>query len=132
MQVETHKGCWVYAGRWQDFLHEWRAASPENRVVLPDKRPAVRRPPSESDPRPSYVTVHAKAWEEIKPKLAMRMRLMAHPKRGRLCAACGATMKVTQELEEVWSFSCPVCKSVENWGKNLVGGQMGAGEREKT
>lgn len=132
MLIERHNGCPVFAGAWQDFLREWRAAAPENRVVLPDNRPAVRKEPEGVEDRPSYTTVHAVAWESIRPALQRRLALTQHPKRARLCQACGAEMRVAQELEQVWSFQCPQCRSVETWGKNLIGGQMGAGEKEKT
>jgi hypothetical protein len=41
-------------------------------------------------------------------------------------------MTVSREYENVWTFRCEVCKSVEAWGKDVVGGTQGAGEREKT
>jgi len=40
-------------------------------------------------------------------------------------------MRVTREYGEVWCFRCPACGSSETWGKNLLGGTRGGGEREK-
>ena len=130
--VEKYQGCRVFSGRWDEFLRQWNAAPQANRVVLPDKRPAVRRPPDEGEDKPSYVTVHPLVWEDIRPRLEQRMALRVHPRRARLCQACGAEMRVSKEYEQVWAMVCTVCKSVEAWGKDIVGGTPGAGEKEKS
>jgi hypothetical protein len=124
-------GSHVFAGRFDEFLREWRSSPQSSHVILPDKRPAVRREPDVMSERASYVTVHPHVWEYVRPRLKMLMATRAHPKRSRLCQACGAEMKVVQEMSDTWSFACEICKSVEIHGKNLIGGVIGAGEVEK-
>lgn len=119
----------VFGLRLDEFLREWRKASDTEKAVLPDGRPAVRR---EGEP-PSYLSLLPALWEHVRHRMKEVMAIREHPKRTRLCQACGTAMAVTHEYEDIWTFSCGRCRSVEAWGKNIagIGGQTGAGEKEK-
>jgi len=119
-------GAMVVEGRADEFSKEWRAAAPEDRVVLEDKRPAVRHRVEEGT---LYFTPHPEAWERL--KRLPRGRLVVSGKT-RLCEFCSTELRVSREFHDVWSFVCPSCKSTEVHGKRLVGGTLGAGEKEQT
>jgi len=116
----------VIEGRADEFSREWRAAAPQDRVVLDDKRPAVRHRMSEGT---LYFTPHPEAWERM--KRLPRGRLIVAG-RTRLCEFCSSEMRVAREYHDVWTFVCPSCKSSEVQSKALVGGTRGAGEQERT
>ena len=113
------------------FREKWLASSPTDRVVLDDKRPAVRT----SDPlatEGSYMTLAWPAWDRLKKNFnALMVTGKIAPTRSKLCAACGTEMKVHRELTNVWTFRCPSCKTYAIAGKSLIGGQIVAGEEEK-
>lgn len=121
-------GTIIFSMTWKLFIADWRAATSENKVILDDGRPAVRRP--ETDPV-SYVTLYAAIWPEIRYKLQEMMALTPPKKRERLCELCRNSMTVSREYEGCWTFVCDVCKSTEIHGKDHVGGTIGQGEREK-
>ena len=123
----------VFEERWSRFCSEWRAASAKERVVLEDGRPAVRREPrpEDEDGEVTFTTLAPALWERVKSRQREAFAMEPPPKRVRLCQACRAPMVVSREYEAVWCFRCPVCGSSETWGKDLLGGVHGAGEREK-
>lgn len=112
--------------RGDHFTREWKAATPSQRIVLDDKRPAVRKA---TDLGVTLITVHPKAWDVIK-------YLKRHDKlttaKGRLCEACHSEMKVVAEREGYWTFHCPNCKSISIDDKRLIGGSIRSGEKEPT
>lgn len=126
-------GSLLFETRWNLFVGEWRAATQIERVVLDDGRPAIRREPSpeDEDGDVTYTTLAPALWDRIKSRQREAFALTPPPKRVRLCQACRGQMTVTREYEDVWCFSCPRCHSSETWGKDLLGGVPGAGEREK-
>jgi hypothetical protein len=111
--------------RADQFTEAWKAALQTERVVLQDGRPAVRRANTLGI---TFTTIHPHAWEILRklprnrPKVANKIRL---------CEWCGYTLKVSREYEDVWCFTCDRCRSSEVHSKLLVGGTIGAGEREK-
>ena len=123
----------VFEERWDRFCSEWRAASAKERVVLDDGRPAVRREPrpEDEDGEVTFTTLAPALWERIKSRQRAAFAMEPPPKRVRLCQACRAEMGVAREYESVYCFRCPVCGSSETWGKQIVGGTFGAGEKEK-
>jgi hypothetical protein len=125
----------VFEDAWGALRQKWRAAPSADQVILEDGRPAVRL--YVEDGRVAYQSVPPAVWGEIKGKLAMRSQLIgggpiAHPKRGRLCVTCGAALEVTKEYGSAWCFRCPICRAVEVFGKDVIGGTVGAGDVEKT
>lgn len=122
-------GTIVFSGTWREFISDWRAATPDNRVILDDGRPAVRRPAA--DPV-TFFTIYPQIWPEIRHKLKEMLALAPPKKRERLCELCRNPMTVSREYEGAWCFVCDVCKSTEIHGKSIIGGTVGQGEREKT
>lgn len=116
----------VFSLAWKQFADEWRTTDQRHHAVLDDGRPAVIH---DGDP-PSYHTVAAALWEHVRPRLAALLATRQHPARHRLCEACGTAMRLTHEWTDVWTFACERCGSVEAWGKDVVGGTIGAGARE--
>lgn len=121
-------GTIIFSGTWKEFIADWKAATPDNRVILDDGRPAVRRP--DADPV-TYFTIYPQIWPEIRHKLKAMMALTPPKKRERLCELCRNPMRVSREYEGAWCFTCQVCRSTEIHGKDHVGGVWGAGEKEK-
>ena len=79
-------------------------------------------------------TVPMPVWVEQRKRLTRTedFHLIGSPsKRQRLCEGCNAPLEVSKEYTHAWTFSCPVCKSVEVHGKSQTGGTVGAGEVEK-
>ena len=122
-------GSLIICQGWRHFLEDWRTATPAERTVLPDRRPAVRR--EGEDGRATYLTIYPAVWEFMRGRITEAFRQTPPPKRVRLCAGCREEMVVTIEYEDVWCWTCPQCRSSETWGKNLVGGTIGAGLKEK-
>ena len=118
----------VFGLRWDEFKAEWAKATQAQKTMLGDGRPAVRH---EGEP-PSYMSIHPHVWEIIRPKLKALFQGGNVPKRVRLCEACNSELKVVQEQEQVWIFKCEFCGSREIQAKSRIGGQIGAGEKEKT
>ena len=123
----------MFAIRWDLFAQEWRTATPKERVVLNDGRPAIRREPTEGDEdgETTYTTLVPALWDEINKRQKEAFAIHPPPPRTRFCQACRAELKVAREYEAVWCFSCPRCGSAETWGKDVLGGSIGAGEKEK-
>ena len=121
-------GSIVFSSTWKSFIADWREAKPENRVVLDDGRPAVRRP--DTDP-PAYYSIYPQIWPEIRSRLKEMLAQAPPKKREHLCELCRNPMTVAREYEGVWTFRCDVCKSTEIHGKAQIGGTVGAGETEK-
>jgi len=111
--------------RADQFSAEYKAAPIHERVVLDDRRPAVRKV---TDQGITYTTIHPYIWEVL--KALPRNRPMVQNKI-KLCQGCGSEMKVSREYEGCWCFTCDKCKSVETHDKRLIGGTFGAGEKEK-
>ena len=120
-------GTILFEGTWRDFMSEWRAATPADRVVLADGRPAVARRQVEP---PNFFTIHGQVWEIVRPRLTAAMQGAPPKKRERLCEVCRTPMGVAREFTDVWSFKCPACRSVQMFGKDVIGGTHGAGEKE--
>lgn len=107
------------------------AAADEEKVVLEDGRPAVRREPMMRDLPATYVTLHHAAWDELtraERRYHREFLSQPQPSRSRLCSACGAELKVKREWHRMWGFYCPRCQSPELLGKDLYGGTIGQGE----
>ena len=118
-------GSLLIEGRADHFSQLWKAAPVASRVVLPDGRPAVREVKMEGV---TYTTIHGRAWEVL--RVLPRNRAILHS-RTKLCEFCSTELKVSKEYETVWCFTCPVCKSVETHSKQMIGGTLGAGTKEK-
>lgn len=95
------------------------------RCVLTDGRPALIT--KDEFGGVMYITIHAYAWSILK-KIPKHRHV---PSRVRLCEFCRSEMKLAREYETSWTFTCPVCKSVEVHDKRFIGGTRGAGEKEK-
>jgi len=111
--------------RWAAFAQEWRTAEPSRRMVLSDGRPGIL-----SERSGSVLTLPDPVWQLV--KRGFRDQLQQEPprKRTRRCEACGADLERAREFEWAWTFVCRRCQSTEVWGKDRVGGTVGAGERE--
>ena len=101
-----------------------------DRVVMEDCRPGVRR---ETELGPVVLTLAPAVWEKQKKVLKAKRGydLILPPAQTKLCLFCSAPMKVTRELEQISIMKCPHCQATEMWGKQVVGGTLGAGEKEK-
>lgn len=123
----------VFEIRWNRFAEEWRTAAAKERVVLEDGRPAIRREPSPIDPEGevTFTTLPQSLWERIRIRQREAFAMNPPPPRTRLCQACRGELKVSREYEDVWCFTCPTCGSAETWGKTVLGGSIGSGEKEK-
>lgn len=113
------------------FLDRWKTAPRKDRIVLGDRRPAVRNATEEGV---TLVTIHPEAWERVRLHIEplLKQQQLVHPSRARLCELCGTELKVKRELHDCWVFHCPSCDTAEIHSKYLVGGTQGAGEKEKT
>ena len=114
----------------KQFQDRYKIANLAERVVMDDRRPAVR---SVSELGTTYYTILAPLWVLLchlprnRPKVENRVMR---------CDACGGDMRVTREYDGggkdagCWCFKCPRCKSTEIWSKDIVGGSKGGGEKE--
>lgn len=118
-------GSVVIEGRADEFSKEWRAAPLHDRLVMPDGRPAVRQA---TELGPILFMMYPAAWDRLK-KLPRGRLIICN--RTKLCELCGTELRMVRELETMWCFRCPSCRSVESHSKDLVGGTLGAGEKEK-
>lgn len=113
------------------FLEKWKAAPRHHKLVLADRRPAVRTIDEQGI---NLTTLHPEAWDRVRaviqPLLAQGE--LKHPSRERLCEFCSTTLTVVRELHDCWVFRCPSCETSEIHSKALVGGTIGAGEKETT
>lgn len=112
--------------RWDEFRTEYKRAPLGQRLVLDDGRPAARSSPG------TLMAPHPVAWQLVRHWLKTRHPDAPAPKRVRLCEACGSEMTVVRELAWTWCFRCPKCSSLEVHGKDVIGGQIGAGEKERS
>ena len=132
MLLERYRdGGLMFQTRWDKFAQDWRTSTAKERVVLDDGRPAIRREAADEDGEITYTTLAPELWSRIKSRQREAFAMNPPPPRTRLCQACRAEMKVSREFEAVWCFTCPTCGSSETWGKDVVGGSIGAGEKEK-
>lgn len=104
----------VIEGRADEFSREWRAADRKDRIVLPDKRPAVLCHNELGD---LVFTIHPEAWDRLK-RLPRDRRIIAN--RRRLCEFCGSELRCWKDDREFWYFHCRSCTSTELHSKNLV------------
>lgn len=113
------------------FLEKWKVSDRANRLVLGDKRPAVR---TFDDSGINLTTIHPEAWDRVKLviKPLLKQGEIEHPNKRRLCEFCGSELRVKRELHDSWVFVCPSCETSEIHAKALVGGTQGAGTKEKT
>lgn len=128
--MDRFDGVAVIPEKAKTFWTAMRDAPASDRVVLPDGRPALR---SVSQVGTFYRTLHPLIWQASRKILKeYGARALVQPvSRTRLCQSCLTPMAVKRELEGIWVLACPMCESVELWGKQLVGGTQGAGDREK-
>src|SRR6266850_423567 len=114
-------GALLVETRLDHFLEKWKLASRFNRLVLDDKRPAVR---SVDDQGVSLTTLHPEAWVRVRAviKSLLQQGELKHPTKQRLCEFCGSELKVVRELHDTWVFHCPSCETNEIHAKALVGG----------
>lgn len=121
---------WLVETRLDYFLDRWKTSAMADRLVLDDQRPAVR---STSPEGVSLITIHPDAWDRVRAhiKPLLKQGELVHPNKKRLCEFCGSELKVKREMTDAWVFHCPACQTSEIHGKNLVGGTLGAGEKEK-
>lgn len=114
----------------KEFWGSMQRAPKSARVVLPDNRPGLKR---ETELGAVIVTLHPAVWAKQR-KVLLQKRgydLIQPVARTLLCELCAEPMKVVREMEQLWVMKCPVCKGTEMWGKQIVGGTWGAGEKEK-
>lgn len=129
--TRTRNGELLIEVRFEPFKLEWVSAPIEQRCVLEDHRPAVRRV---DELGVTYTTLHPEIWERVKSHIKP---LLNHGKpleklgRAKRCSACGDELKVVKEFEGVWVMRCPRCASLAVLGKAQVGGTIGAGEKEQ-
>ena len=124
----------VQVATWREFQDAWRAAPVEHRAVFDDGRPCVYRPARADEETgllgASYLSPLPGLWALVRSRTKELVALREPRKRERNCAACGSAMTLTRELATVWVFHCAVCKAVEQFGKDVIGGTIGAGESE--
>jgi len=119
------------------FQKEFDVIDSSERLKLPDGRLAVKRPDLLAEGF-TVLTVHPEVWERMK-SAAKRVngmkeylnRFEKSASRGRTCRRCGSELRAKMEMEGWWAFKCRTCEHREVWGKTLVGGTSGAGEKEK-
>ena len=124
-------GDWtLVTDRWDLLVANWKRAPMSKRIVLTDGRPAVL-----SKDGSVVSTVPMPVWREQRKKLTRTEDfhlIGSSSKRQRLCEGCNAPLTVSREYTHAWTFSCPVCKSVEVHTKDRAGGTIGQGGVEKT
>lgn len=114
----------------KQFTEMWRQAPHAHRLVMDDRRPAVRK--VEEDGITLY-TIHAMLWEILRDLPRGQAKVQNRVVR---CDACGSDMTVAREYDGggksagCWCFKCPKCASTEIWSKEILGGTKGAGEKE--
>lgn len=114
----------------RQFGDLWKTATVAERVVMDDRRPAIRR---QSDLGLTYYTIAGVLWEILRSLPRGQPKVQNKIMR---CDACGSDMQVTHEYDGggqsagFWTFVCPKCRSTEIWSKEIVGGTKGAGEKE--
>lgn len=113
--------------RGDQFAEAWKLAKPSERIVLEDKRPAVRK---ETEQGVTVTTVHEKAWDIIQ-YLKRHDKLKTVPRR-RQCEFCHSELTVAREVSKgYWTFTCKNCHSTEIHDKRMIGGSWEQGENEK-
>ena len=114
----------------RQFQDKYKAAPVQERVVMADKRPAVR---TVSELGVTYYTILEHLWEMLRYLPRNRPKVENRVMR---CDACQGDMTVTHEYDGggkgagFWTFACDRCKSREIWSKDIVGGTKGGGEKE--
>lgn len=123
-------GVLVVETRLDHFLEKWKVAPLRDKMALDDGRPAVR---TVDDQGINLTTIHPEMWGRVRAiiKPLLKKAELDHPSRGRMCELCGMTLKLVRELSDTWVFYCDACHTGEVHGKNIVGGTVGAGEKEK-
>lgn len=121
------------------FQEAFQKTPREDRIKLQDGRLGLRSYEELTD---SYTiqTVHPEVWERMvfaasrqthnMKEYLTRFEAGEAPQRSRLCRKCGAELRARLEREIWWAFYCPTCEHREVWGKQIVGGTWGAGEKE--
>jgi hypothetical protein len=116
---------------WREFRADWLAAPREHRGLFDeDRRPCVFRPAGADGQEPSYIAPHPMVWERVRARTREAMAQAPPRKRTRRCEACDTELTVARELSGLWVFRCGSCGSTEMFGKDVVGGTVGAGESE--
>lgn len=112
--TQYEDGTPVLEGRADEFSREWRAADQTDRIVLRDKRPAVRQ---QTELGTLYFTMHPEAWDRLKRLPRNRPMIVGGRK---LCEFCGTELKVSKEDADVYCFKCPSCQSSEIHSRSLI------------
>lgn len=123
-------GVLVVETRLDHFLEKWKVAPLRDKMALDDGRPAVR---TVDDQGINLTTIHPEMWGRVRSiiKPLLKKAELDHPSRGRMCELCGMALTLKRELTDSWVFHCDACHTSEIHGKAFVGGQIGAGEKEK-
>lgn len=133
MSILTQRpdGSLLIETRLDHFLEKWKVAALHDKLVLDDRRPAVR---TQDDQGYNITTIHPEAWARVRAVIQplLKQGQLEHPNKQRLCEFCGTALKVVRELHDCWVFHCPSCATNEIHAKRLVGGTVGAGEKERT
>ncbi|MGL5936210.1 MAG: hypothetical protein ACRCZI_11390 [Cetobacterium sp.] len=114
----------------RDFRDYWKTAGRDDKVVLDDRRPAVRVRKQNGDT--ALYTLHPLAWDIAKKRfqeLIEAGQLTPSPKT-KLCAFCGSELTVSKEMHDLWVMVCKNCTSMATMSKSLEGGTRGQGEKE--
>ena len=114
------------------FLDEWKQASSHCKVLLDDKRPAIVRQPDMANGDPTFLTLMPAVWDRMKAVGWKKLQTARHPPHARLCEVCGAKLRLVCESAQHWIFKCLQCPTRETWGKTMLGGTIGAGNKEIT
>lgn len=118
--IVTEVGISAFRAEWHKVKHDrtkWRKTS--------DGRPAIVTVTVLDIPQ--WITVTEVAWDIMK-SVAGRKGVTTNQQP---CRTCGSAMQMTRELGHTWSFRCNNCKTVHAFGKDRIGGTIGAGETEK-
>ena len=118
-----------------EFIPEWKKADRKHKTLLAGARPAVMRDGDALDSRPHLVTMHESMWDRIKFKIGAienLERLSRNMDTAHFCPDCGHELKMVEEFEDIWQMKCKICELPQVFGKNLYGGTVGSGQREKT
>lgn len=112
------------------FREHWRTARQDEKVVLDDRRPAVRITKPTGDT--CLYTLHPLAWDILKKEFKTLMEAghitTTHEKR---CAFCASPLTVHREMEGLWVMVCKNCSSMATISKTLEGGTIGQGEKDQ-
>jgi predicted acyl esterase len=112
--TQYEDGTPLLEGRADEFSREWRAADVRDRLVLKDKRPAVRQ---QTELGVLYFTMHPEAWDRLK-RLPRGRPMIANNRK--LCEFCGTELRIVKEDHDVYMFKCTSCHSSEVHSKNLL------------